>query len=315
MTARRGYAKNAVAGARMKKQLTSMTGFGRARASLGQRTIVVEIRSLNHRGLDLKIRCIELVIAPEIEGELLRKVRQSLVRGSVTISLRDEVSDSQAARSLDLPRLRQMHAALEGLRKDIGLPGAVDLATLGSFLGATKFATVNEIPASDWTGLAPAVDAALAGLATMRAGEGAAIARDLALRLSNLRALVGKIGGLAEGLPSKAARRLDEKLAALLAPGTGVDPARLAQEVAFLAERLDVSEELARLRAHLDHLADLLDGNGSDAPGRRIDFLVQEIGREFNTLGSKVQDSAVAALVIDGKAELEKLREQAQNVE
>jgi uncharacterized protein (TIGR00255 family) len=299
----------------MKNQLTSMTGFGRARASLGERTVVVEIRSLNHRGLDLKLRCVELFIAPEIEAELLRKVRQRLVRGSVTISLRDEASDSQGPRSLDLPRLRQMHAALEALRNDLGLPGTVDLATLGAFVSATKFTAANEVPASEWPTLGPAVEAALTGLTAMRVEEGAAIVRDLGLRLSNLRVLVEKIAGLADGLPSKAARRLDEKLAALLAPGAGVEPARLAQEVALLAERLDVSEELARLRAHLDHLAGLLDGNGSEAPGRRIDFLAQELGREFNTLGSKVQDSAIAALVIDGKAELEKLREQAQNIE
>jgi uncharacterized protein (TIGR00255 family) len=299
----------------MKYQLTSMTGFGRARASLGQRTIVVEIRALNHRGLDLKLRCIDLQIAAEIEGEILRKVRQRLVRGSVTVGLRDEISDSQVARSLDLSRLRQMHAALETLRQDIGLPETVDLSTLGAFACATKLSAANEVPAADWSALAPAIDAALAGLLAMRTEEGAAIVRDLALRLGNLRTLVEKIAGLAEGLPSRAARRMEEKLAALLAPGAGVEPARLAQEVALLAERLDVSEELARLRAHLDHLAGLLDGNGSDAPGRRIDFLAQEIGREFNTLGSKVQDSAISALVIDGKAELEKLREQAQNIE
>lgn len=299
----------------MKSQLISMTGFGRARASLGQRTVVVEIRSLNHRGLDLKVRCVDLQIAPEIEGEIVRKVRQALVRGSVTVSLREEASDAQGGRWLDLPRLRQMHASLEGLRSELGLAGAVDLDTLGSFLAASKVSTINEVPASDWGALAPAVDSALAGLASMRAEEGTAVRRDLNLRLGNLRAVVEKISALADGLPSRAGRRLEDRLAGLLPPGVSVDPARLAQEVALLAERLDVSEELARLRAHLDHLSGLLDGNGSDAPGRRMDFLAQEIGREFNTLGSKVQDSAISALVIDGKAELEKLREQAQNIE
>ena len=298
----------------MKSHLTSMTGFGRARTSLAQRTVVVEIRSLNHRGLDLKLRCVELQVAPEVEIEILRKVRQRLVRGSVTISLREEPSDSQGGRVLDLSRVRQMHAALEDLRKDIDLAGTVDLGTVGTFLCAAKTAAPSEVTASDWTNLAPAVDGALAGLVAMRAEEGAAILRDLVLRLSNLRALVERIAGLAEGLPSRAARRLEERLSAL-APSPAVDPSRLAQEVALLADRLDASEELARLRAHLDHLAGLLEGNAKDAPGRRIDFLAQEIGREFNTLGSKVQDSAISALVIDGKAELEKLREQAQNIE
>jgi uncharacterized protein (TIGR00255 family) len=291
-----------------------MTGFGRARASLGQRNVVVEIRSLNQRGLDLKLRSADLQVAPEVEIEILRKVRQCLVRGSVTVTLRDEPSDSQGGRVLDLSRVRQMHAALEELRKEIALPGPVDLETVGTFLCAAKTAAPSELAASDWPDLAPAVDAALAGLVAMRAEEGAAVVRDLVLRLTNLRTLVEKIAGLAEGLPSRAARRLEERLSAL-GPSPAVDPSRLAQEVALLADRLDASEELARLRAHLHHLAGLLDGGASDAPGRRIDFLAQEIGREFNTLGSKVQDSAISALVIDGKAELEKLREQAQNIE
>jgi uncharacterized protein (TIGR00255 family) len=299
----------------MKSHLISMTGFGRARASLGQRTVVVEIRSLNHRGLDLKLRCIEIQLAPEIEIEILRKARQRLVRGSVTISLRDEISDSQGGRPLDLLRVRQMYAALENLRKDIDLPGTIDLATVGSFLCASKTITTGEISAAEWPSLAPAVDAALAGLASMRVEEGAAILGDLVLRVTNLRGLVTKIAALAEGAPGRAARRLEERLSTLLAPNVAVDPMRLAQEVALLADRLDVSEELTRLRAHLDRLAGLFEGEASDAPGRRVDFLAQEIGREFNTLGSKVQDSAVSALVIDGKAELEKLREHAQNIE
>jgi uncharacterized protein (TIGR00255 family) len=297
----------------MNTSLISMTGFGRGRASLGQRTVVVEVRSLNHRGLDLKLRCMDLQIAPEIEAEIGRKVRQSLVRGSVMISLRDEAADSQANKWIDIPRLRQMHASLEELRATIGMPGSVDLATLGTFLCATKAGTTNELGAADWNALAPAVDVALNGLVAMRTAEGHAIGLDLKARLGNLAILVERIAGLADGLPSRAARRLEERLAGLTS--VPVDPARLAQEVALLADRLDVSEEIARLHAHLDHLGGLLEGKGNDAPGRRIDFLAQEIGREFNTLGSKVQDSAISALVIDGKAELEKLREQAQNIE
>jgi uncharacterized protein (TIGR00255 family) len=120
---------------------------------------------------------------------------------------------------------------------------------------------------------------------------------------------------LAAAIPGRAARRLEERLAALVASTPAIEPARLAHEVAVLAERLDVSEELVRLGAHFDHLGQLLEGKGPDTPGRRIDFLAQEIGREFNTLGGKIQDAAISALVIDGKAELEKLREQAQNIE
>ena len=136
--------------------------------------------------------------------------------------------------------------------------------------------------------------AALDGLLAMRAQEGTAIVADLRGRLGNLRALVEKIAALTAAVPGRAARRLEERLAVLAATTPAIDPSRLAQEVALLAERLDVSEEIVRLRAHFDHLASLLDGQGKDAPGRRIDFLAQEIGRELNTLGGKIQDAAIA---------------------
>jgi uncharacterized protein (TIGR00255 family) len=298
----------------MSHKVVSMTGFGRARALLGQRALGVEIRSLNHRGLDVKLRAYDAQLAPEIESEILRLVRQTLSRGSVAISLRDESTDGQGG-VLDAGRVRQMHAALSSLRQEMGLTGPLDLGTVGIFMGATKAGPTTEIPPSSWQVLAPAIEAALAGLCAMREHEGEAIRADLDRRLTNLRALVARISDLAEGVPGRAGRRLEERLAALVGGNPAIDPARLAQEVALLAERLDVSEELVRLRAHFDHLATLLGGQAKDAPGRRIDFLAQEIGREFNTLGGKIQDAVIAALVIDGKAELEKLREQAQNIE
>ena len=298
----------------MNNKVVSMTGFGRARAVLGQRTVGVEIRSLNHRGLDIKIRAYDTQLAPEIETEILRVVRQTLARGSVVISLRDEATEGPGG-VLDTARVRQMHAALDGLRQEMGLPLPLDLGTVGTFMGAIKAGPATEIPSSSWVALAPALEAALAGLCAMREHEGAAIRDDLERRLGSLRGLVESISNLAALVPGRAARRLEERLVALTSGSQTIDPPRLAQEIALLAERLDVSEEIVRLRAHFDHLATLLDGNSKDAPGRRIDFLAQEIGREFNTLGGKIQDAAISALVIDGKAELEKLREQAQNIE
>ena len=305
----------------MSHKVVSMTGFGRARAALGQRSVGVEIRSLNHRGLDIKLRVYDAQLAPEIETEILRMVRQALARGSVAISLRDETRDETIDGQggvLDAARVRGLHAALDSLRQEMGLPGPLDLGTVGTFMAATAAGPRTEIPASGWQDLAPAMEAALAGLCSMRAQEGVAIRADLERRLTNLRGLVEQISDLTSSVPGRAGRRLEERLAALVGgnpAATVLDPARLAQEVALLADRLDVSEEIARLRAHFDHLTTLLDGNAKDAPGRRIDFLAQEIGRELNTLGGKIQDAAIATLVIDGKAELEKLREQAQNIE
>jgi uncharacterized protein (TIGR00255 family) len=298
----------------MSHKVVSMTGFGRARATLGPRAVGVEIRSLNHRGLDVKLRAYDAQLAPEIEAEILRLVRQTLARGSVAISLRDETADGQGG-VLDATRVRQLHGALDSLRQEMGLAGPVDLGTVGVFMAATKTGPATEISSSSWPDLAPAIEAALGGLCAMREQEGSAICADLERRLTNLRGLVAQISELAELVPGRAGRRLEERMAALVGTNPAIDPARLAQEVALLADRLDVSEEIVRLRAHFDHLAMLLGGKAKDAPGRRIDFLAQEIGREFNTVGGKIQDAVIAALVIDGKAELEKLREQAQNIE
>ena len=298
----------------MNDHLLSMTGFGRASAALGTRSVSVEVRALNHRGLDVKVRAHELRLAPEIENEILRMVRGRLVRGAVVVNLGEASTEGPAA-GLDTARARGIHAALESLRKELGLAAPVDLATVAAFLGAGRAGPLVEIPATCWPALAPALALALDGLVAMRAQEGAAILADLLSRAANLRGLVEKVAALAVAVPGRAARRLEERLATLVAATPAIDPSRLAQEIAVLAERLDVSEEITRLRAHLGHLGVLLEGQAKDTPGRRIDFLAQELGREFNTLGGKIQDATISALVIDGKAELEKLREQAQNIE
>ena len=301
-------------GESMNDKIVSMTGFGRATAAFGSRTVRVEVRSLNHRGLDLKVRAHELRLAPEIETEMLRMVRARLLRGSVAINVSEEGTQG-AGLAIESARISQVHAVLEQVRRELGLATPVDLATVGAFLAASHGGPAAELSADSWPALAPALSRALDGLVAMRVHEGGAILSDLQGRLANLRALVEKIAGLAATVPARAGRRLEERLATLSAATPPVDPVRLAQEVAALAERLDVSEEIARLRAHFDHLAVLLGGGAKDSPGRRMDFLAQEIGRELNTLGGKIQDAGIAALVIDGKAELEKLREQAQNIE
>jgi uncharacterized protein (TIGR00255 family) len=275
---------------------------------------MVEIRSLNHRGLDVKLRTNDLHLAPEIETEIVRLVRQSLTRGSVAVSVHDESATGQGT-AIDIGRIRQAYATLDSLRQELGQSQPLDLATVGAFLGAPPLGPTTEIPASDWEALAPAMATALTNLIAMRAQEGAAICADLEQRLASLRNLVQGIAKLADGVPSRVARRFEERLKALLGTTPAIDPMRLAQEVAILADRFDVSEELVRLRTHFDQLAALLGGQSKDAPGRRIDFLVQEIGRELNTTGSKIQDAAILSLVVDAKAELEKLREQAQNIE
>jgi uncharacterized protein (TIGR00255 family) len=283
-----------------------MTGFGRAQADAAEGRLRVEIRSVNHRGLDLKVR------APQpdayCEAEIGRAVRGAVERGSVTVHVREEAARARAG--VDEVRVRQLHASLEKLRGELGIAEPVGLATVAAFM-STGGAPGLEGEAL-WEVLRPAVERALAELVATRRREGAALTEDIRGRIAVLRGIVAQIQAAAAPLAERFARRIEDRLSGLR-DQPGFEPARVAQEAALMAERLDVSEELVRLGTHLDHFDELVGAAG--AVGRKLDFVVQEIGRELNTIGSKAQDAKVAALVIDGKAELEKVREQAQNIE
>jgi uncharacterized protein (TIGR00255 family) len=288
-----------------------MTGFGRASVDVdaGQGRLRVEIRSVNHRGLDLKVR------APQpdafCEAEIGRAVRAAVERGSVMVHIREEAQSARAGHAvIDEARARKVHGALERLRVELGIVQPAGLDTVAAFM-STGGAGGLEGEAL-WENLRPAVEKALAELVATRKREGAALAEDIGGRVTHLRALVGQIRTAAAALPERFARRIEERLASLRGQ-PGFEPGRVAQEAALMAERLDVSEELVRLDTHLGHLRELVRAPG--AVGRKVDFVVQEVGRELNTIGSKAQDATVAGLVIEGKAELEKLREQAQNIE
>jgi uncharacterized protein (TIGR00255 family) len=261
---------------------------------------------VNHRGLDLKIRTRE----PDAycDTEIGRAVRAVVERGAVTVFVRDE--SPVGAAGVDEDRVRATHAVLERLRQELELETPVDLATVAAFMTSGSGPDLEGEPL--WEALRPGIEGALAELRATRGREGAALAQDLRSRIGVLRDLVGRIKAAAAELPERFARRLEDRLAGLRGQ-PGFEPGRLSQEAALMAERLDVSEELVRLETHLGHLDELTRADG--AVGRKLDFVVQEVGRELNTIGSKAQDAAIAALVIDAKAELERLREQAQNIE
>jgi uncharacterized protein (TIGR00255 family) len=283
-----------------------MTGFGRASVEAGERRLRVEIRSVNHRGLDLKIRGTE---SDAYSGaEIGRAVRAAIERGAVTVNVRDEAVGGAAG--IDEARIRAAHAALERLRQELQIEEPVGLATVAAFLAEqTGGALEGE---ALWEALRPALEAALAELIAARRQEGQALGADISAHRTRLVELAARLRQATEPLADRFARRLSERLEALRGQ-QGFEPGRIAQEAALMADRLDVSEELVRLETHLARAGDLVGADG--AVGRKLDFLIQEIGRELNTIASKSQDAGVAGLVIDAKAELERMREQAQNVE
>lgn len=288
--------------------MLSMTGFGRAAClSGGGRRLVVEIRSVNHRALDVKLRSRALAAACEIE--IIRAVRTALRRGAVQVSVEEE--NAERIPQVSPERIREVHRSLEGIRTGLGLANPVDLGTVAAFLRLEREPVATALT---WEEIGPAVQEALVALQAMREREGEAVGQDMSTRAERLARVVADLHRHAAPLAQRAEARLRERMRTL---GAGVvDPARLAQEVALLADRLDVSEELARLDGHRARLGPLLSGAvATESIGRTLEFLIQELARELNTLGVKAQDVEVSALVIEGKAELEKIREQAQNIE
>jgi uncharacterized protein (TIGR00255 family) len=287
-----------------------MTGHGRGAGEAGGRRFSVEARSVNHRFLDLKLRAGGL--DARAEEAVQQAVRRRIERGALTLTIREDGGAGRHPVRVDVDAARQVHGALEGLRQALGyaepVPLDVVLAQPGVLVPADAEGQDAALP-----GLLAAVDAALVELGGMRRREGAALAADLLDRIGRLAGLADAIAAHAAGVPAELRRRLEERLGKLLEGRAPIDENRLAAEVALYADRADITEELVRLRAHLDSLRAAI---GEDAAvGRRLDFLVQEVGRELNTIGSKSQSVDITRRVVDAKAELEKIREQVQNVE
>lgn len=285
-----------------------MTGFGRGVAEQGGLRATVDIRAVNHRFLDLKLRGAPL--PPATEEAVSSKVRASIERGALSVSVHVGREGSPAGVIVDAQAADTAHRMLAALANRLGMQGpdlALVLAQPGVVISAER--TDDDPP------VIAALDAALTQLHTMREAEGKALAVELGARFDELSALRTQIATIASTLPQQLTKRLQERIKKLFEPSElgAVDPTRLAQEVALLADRSDVTEELVRLSSHLDQARALM--KGGTAAGRRLDFLVQEIGRELNTIGSKSTVTEISAAIVEGKAVLEKVREQVQNVE
>ena len=290
--------------------MRSMTGFGRGIAEQGGTRATVDIRSVNHRFLDLKLRG---NLPPATEEAIATRVRAALERGAVSVSVHVARAAAGAAR-VDLAAARVAHEALREVAKQLGLMGPdlkLVLAQPGVMVTEPS-AQDSDAADAGHAAIVAATELALAQLQTMREAEGEALARDLTVRLGELAATRTALADLAGKIAGELQAKLQGRVQRLLGD-VQLDPGRLAQEIALLADRADVSEELVRLASHLDQARGLI--VDPKAAGRRLDFLVQEIGRELNTVGSKAATADLTSAVVGGKAALEKLREQVQNVE
>lgn len=295
--------------------IRSMTGFGRASFDVGGVVFEVEARSVNHRHLDLRVRLPRLFSA--LEAAVRERVQGRISRGKVDLGVSMPEGGASLQRlEIDRDAVREYTRVAAEFQESEGLVGPLSVDALLGLPGVARFAE-RELPLEDLeAGLLDAVGSAAEALDEMRVREGAALERDLLERLETVRGLSHSLEKRAGAVRDAARERL-RKRAEQLKLETGIlDEARLHQEIVIAADRLDVTEEIVRLRSHLDQFREIVAMGGPRRPvGRRLDFLLQEFAREANTIGAKGSDSPVAHQVVELKTEIERMREQVQNVE
>ncbi len=292
--------------------IKSMTAYARAEKQTTPYTVRVEVRTVNSRHLDVVVKLTHGYEA--LEEPIRSLIADTVARGRVDmrVQIQDE-SEAGIAFTANVPRARAYHQTLSQLNQslDINTPVGLDLVLAGG--GMVQAVEVEK----DLDAVRPLVDDCLQGalkeLDAMRRVEGANLARDFSQRLEAIEAMLAQIDDLATGLPDIYRQRLKERIDTLTHGMVEIDQARIAQEAALLADRSDISEEIVRVNSHIQQFRARMQ---DDTPaGRPLNFLLQEFNREFNTMGSKSGKASMSHIIVAVKSELEKLREQVQNVE
>jgi uncharacterized protein (TIGR00255 family) len=291
--------------------IKSMTGFGRAEHKNSDGLVSAEARSVNNRYAEISVRL------PKSFAPLEQKVKdlalKRLSRGSVAITVSYSGRNSQGLPEIDLKAARHYHKLLSELKKELKLSEQITLRTLVSFPEVLKAKSEEISEQRAWALAAPAVGKALQDLDRMRVREGQRLSLELRNRL--LKSILPAVGQIEKRSPQKTEqfkRQLEQKMNKLLS-GHHPDPRLIVQEAALYAQRIDVTEECVRLKSHIQAFAETL--KQPQPAGRRMDFLLQEMNREVNTIGSKAGDAGISQLVVKLKEEIEKMREQVQNLE
>jgi uncharacterized protein (TIGR00255 family) len=294
--------------------LLSMTGYGRAEGREAGRNISVEIRSVNHRFGEVSVRLPRSLSV--LENRVRERVLEKLSRGKVTlgVSLDGEDEGEVANLKIDEAVARRYMSVLQDLKANLGLTGDLDLATFVALPDVLKWEK-NEIDEENaWKLLGPILDRALEDLMTMKRREGEMLARDLTERIEAIQASIERVVARVPLMINQVRRRLSDRLEELLKDQeTEFQRLRLEAEVVMFADRTDSTEECVRLRAHCQQFLELI--RAPQPAGRKLNFLLQEMNREANTIGSKSLDVDIAREVISIKEEAERLREQAANIE
>ena len=293
--------------------IRSMTGYGRAESVIMGRKFLVEMKSVNHRYLEISLRLPGMLLF--LEPEIKKRIGEQFSRGRIEVTVRVDsngTAENGGRYTLNVPLVRNYHALLCQMKEELHLEDTITLALMAGFRDVFIPTEPLQDPALLWEELAKVLDEAGRMLTEMRMKEGEALQRDLTARLTLVAGFLEEISGRTPQVVLEYQKRLGDRIREL----TGslvLDESRLLQEVAIMAERSDITEEIVRFRSHIDQFTDLL--GMDDGAGRKIDFLIQEMGREVNTIGSKSGDAEISRNVIGIKSELAKWREQVQNIE
>jgi uncharacterized protein (TIGR00255 family) len=288
-----------------------MTAFGRGEAMVDGYRFTVELRTVNHRFCDIRVKLPRKY--GEFEEEIKKRLSTDFSRGRIEVSVfHDEVLDKVRHLTLDSELAKTYKRLLQNLQEELELKDDLRLEALLNFRDIFVFQEDEESRRLAWRALEVALDQAVADCLKMREEEGAAIESDLRVRLSRLETLTDEVEMRAPLVVQETRERLQQRIQDLVEE-VELDETRLAQEVAYFAEKSDITEELVRLQSHVQQFHDSLGASGPR--GRQLEFLLQEMHREINTIGSKSNDLEIAKQVIQVKTELERFREQLQNVE
>ncbi|MBP3501602.1 MAG: YicC family protein [Oscillospiraceae bacterium] len=289
----------------------SMTGYGRARETLNKRDITVEVRSVNNRYLDCAVKMPRAYIFAE--DAIKARVQKAVSRGKVDVFVTIDTSAADVTVvAVNEPLARGYYEALMQLKTTFSMDGDVSPVALAKFPDVLTVTKADEDVETVSADICQVLDKALAAYNEMRAVEGRKLAEDIGGRVNTIEAVVGEVEERSPQTVAAYRERLEGKMREVL-QSTTIDEGRILTEAAIFADKIAVDEETVRLRSHIAQLRDML---CSEQPiGRKLDFLIQEVNRECNTIGSKCNDLTITQDVVNMKAEVEKIREQVQNIE
>lgn len=287
--------------------IRSMTGFGRAEGQVGDRNLTVEVRSLNSKQLDLFLKLPSAL--KDRENEVRQRVGEMVLRGKVELFIGSEGAQVTKRTTFDKDLVRAYYSELRAIRDQVDPTATTDLFALVLRLPDVTSTSNERITDEDWNAALALIDEALMGFNAFRAAEGGRLLTEIEARVHAIGRLLNEVQAADQGRADRMRERLRAKLTEL---GTKVDQDRFEQELIFYLEKMDMTEEMVRLRSHCTYFLETM--GGSEAQGRKLGFIAQEMGREINTLGSKANDAAIQQVVVMMKDELEKVKEQVLNV-